>query len=140
MVCDVPRGTSIVVFPQPSAAQGLGHLFEDCLRSGGRLGGLSNRATDDQVTGSATQGFSGSGDALLVGGICPSGPDAGNCKNRFRAGEGANPGYFPRRADEAAQAGVEGHPGQELDLIGGLPRNAHSVELRGVHAGEDGYG
>ena len=128
------------VFSECSAAQAFGHFLQDGSCSRCRIGGLCDRATDDQVTGSAAQGFSGCGDTPLIGFIGSGGPDTGNDENRFWAGEGANPAYFLRRADEAAQAGVEGHPDEELDLIGGLPGNAGGMQLSGVDAGEDGDG
>jgi hypothetical protein len=120
--------------------QALGHFPQDCFCSRSRVRSLSDRTADDQVTGAAAQGFSWGGDALLVGGLGSGGPDAGNDENRFRAGKGANPGYLLGRADEAVQAGFEGHPDEEFDLIGGLPRDAGGEKLRRVDAGKDGDG
>ena len=38
------------------------------------------------------------------------------------------------------QARLEGNAGEQLNLIGRLPRNSRGVELGGIHAGEDGDG
>ena len=79
------------------------HLLEDLIGGFGRVGSLSDGATDDQVAGALAQGFGGRGDALLVTSLRSRGPDAGDDQYTFKTSDGAQGSGLLRRADEAAQ-------------------------------------
>ena len=112
------------------------HLVEDGLRGGGGVGGLGDRAADDEVAGSGGEGRGGRGDAFLVAGVGADGPDARNDKGR-RGKALAEDGDLFRAGDQPRNAGLGGGVGEAEYLVFRGVIDADGGELELVHGGED---
>ena len=122
------------------ALEGLGHFGEDLGGGAGGVGGLGDGSADDEVAGAEAEGIGGGADALLVAEVCAGGADAGDDEDGLRSGEGSNGGDLLRRADEAGDACVERHAGEEECLFARRAVVANGLGLCLVNAGEHGDG
>ena len=113
-------------------------LGEDSAGCRDGIGGFENWATDDDVAGARAGGFSGRHDTRLVAGISAARTNAGRDKGDVGGKRGAQRGEFERRANEAAQTGIDGEAAETDDLIGGGGTNAGFGQAGGIHGSKNG--
>ena len=116
------------------------HFGEDGAGGFGGVGGLGDGAANDEHGGSGLDGLARGCDSALISDGRTGGADAGDDEARGWAKLQADCGDFFGGADEAVDAAGSGEVGEAKDLGGGRVGDADSVELGGVHAGEDGHG
>ena len=111
---------------------------EDGAGGGDGVGSFEDGAAHHDVARAGAGGFAGRHDARLVAGVGAAGSDARGDEGDVGGKDGAERGQFERRADEAAQAGVDGESAEAHDLIGGGDGDTGLGEVFGAHGGEDG--